>query len=106
MALSSQLHSFSVVCILALAGGTSLGAGTSKPSILLIDGEERHHHRSETTPVLKAILEPHFEVSTTTVIDGQPFDPDVSDYDAVVSTFNDMMRAGLAEGRAWSEETQ
>ena len=106
MALSSQLHSFSVVCILALAGGTSLGAGTSKLSILLIDGEERHHHRSETSPVLKAILEPHFEVSTTTVIDGQPFDPDFSDYDAVVSTFNDMMRAGLAEGGAWSEETQ
>ncbi len=104
MALSIRLHSF--VCILALVGGTSLGAGASKLSILLIDGDERHHHRSETTPVLKAILEPYFEVSTATVIAGQYFDPDFSDYDAVVSTFNDMLWAGLAEGKAWPEETR
>ena len=104
MAFSIRLHSF--MCILALVGGTSLGAGASKPSILLIDGDERHHHRSETTPVLKAILEPYFEVSTATVMAGQYFDPDFSDYDAVVSTFNDMLWTGLAEGKAWPEGTR
>ena len=103
MALSSRLHSF--VFILALVGGTSLGAGASKPSILLIDGDERHHDRRETTPVLKAILAPYFEVSVATVVDGQPFAPDFSGYDAVVSTFNDMIRAGLPEGRPWPEQT-
>ena len=104
MALSIRLHSW--VCILALVCRTSLGAGASKPSILLIDGDERHHHRSETTPVLKAILEPYLEVSTATVSAGQHFDPDFSDYDAVVSTFNDMLWAGSAEGKAWPEETR
>ena len=104
MTLSSRLHLFAF--ILALVGGSSLGSGTSKPSILLIDGDERFHDRSETTPVLKAILEPYFEVSTATVMDRQPFEPDFSDYDAVVSTYNDMMQVGLDEGRPWSEATR
>ena len=104
MTLSSRFHLFAF--ILALVGGSSLGSGTSKPSILLIDGDERFHDRSETTPVLKAILEPYFEVSTATVMDRQPFEPDFSDYDAVVSTYNDMMQVGLDEGRPWSEATR
>ena len=90
----------SLVCILAVFNSAPQAAATSKPSILLIDGTERHHDHKKTTPVLKAILGPNFEVSTATVIDGQPFEPDFSGYDVVVSTFNDMIRAGVAEGSA------
>ncbi len=104
MALSSRL--VFLVFSLSLVGSSSLGCGTSKPSILLIDGDERFHDRSETTPVLKAILEPYFEVSTATVMDRQPFEPDFTDYDAVVSTYNDVMQVGLGGGRPWPEETR
>ena len=96
----------SLVCILAVFNSAPQAAATSKPSILLIDGTERHHDHKKTTPVLKAILGPNFEVSTATVIDGQPFEPDFSGYDVVVSTFNDMIRAGVAEGRPWPERTR
>lgn len=84
----------SILAALVLTGGPS---GAARPSVLIIDGENHHHQWRETTPVLKGILEPYFDVSVATVIKDQPFKPDFSGYDAVLSNYN---------GEPWPPETR
>lgn len=77
--------------------GESLTASPqSKPTVLIIDGDNPHNWR-ETTLVIKEVLLPYFEVNVVTLMKDQKFNPDFSLYDVLLSNYN---------GLPWSKDTK